>query len=127
MYQVYFLENMTCSTCSTLLLLYLCMTQHPIVHPLEGLISCETSQQPSPHSSFGFGFFKGGSLPLASDLQGVFFVFTMTPFSQPRMSKYCDFSSLFKGFMMHYCAKPLEQVWKVTSFTHSWLWIYRLN
>ena len=29
--------------------------------------------------------------------------------------------------MMHYYAKPLEQTWKVTSFTCSWLWIqYRL-
>ena len=60
----------------------------------------------------------------ASDLQGVVFVFTMTLFVEPRMSKYCDFPSLFKGFMMYYCAKPFEQVWKVTAFTHSWSWIY---
>ena len=64
---------------------------------------------------------------MASDLRGVVFVFTMMYFSQPRRSKYCDFPSLFNGFMMHYCTKPLEQVWKVTSFTRSWLWIeYRL-
>ena len=70
---------------------------------------------------------KGGSLPLASDLWGVVFVFTMMYFSQPWTSKYCDFPSLFNGFMMHYCAKPLEQAWKVTSFTRSWMWIeYRL-
>ena len=63
-----------------------------------------------PHSSplFCCQGAKGGSFPLASDLRGVVFVFTMMYFSQPRMSKYCDFPSLFNGFMTHYCTKPLE-------------------
>ena len=43
--------------------------------------------------------------------------------TEPWMSECCDFPSLFKGFMMHYYAKPFEQAWKVTAFTHSWLLI----
>ena len=26
--------------------------------------------------------------------------------------------------MTHYCAKPIEQAWKVTAFTRLWFWIY---
>ena len=104
-------------------IVYLCMTHHPLVHSLEVSTSCGTFQQLSPtlHLFFAIKELKGGDL--ASDLQGVVLVFTMMYFSQPEMSKYCDFPSLFNGFMMHYCAKPLEQVWKVTSFTRLWLWI----
>ena len=39
------------------------------------------------------------------------------------MSECCDFPGLFKAFMMHYCAKPFQQVWKVTAFTHLWFLI----
>ena len=29
----------------------------------------------------------------------------------------------FQGFITHYCAKPFEQVWKVTAFTRLWFLI----
>ena len=98
------------------------MKHHPVIHPLAGITFYERTPQPSPILPFHVAIeeLKGG----ASPWRGVVFVFTMTLFVEPQMSKDCDFPSLFKGFMMHYCAKPFEQAWKVTAFTCSWFWIY---
>ena len=104
MYQVYFFRKYDMFNITIVVPLYDTSPRHTSIGRVNLLWNVSAA---IPHSSFGFCHWgaKGGSIPLASDLWGVVFVFTMIYFSQPQTSKYCDFPSLFKGFMMHYCAK----------------------